>query len=327
MACYVITGGGGFLGKALALRLRALGHEVRTVARGTYPELAAAGIQHTQLDLAAPGSALTDLCRGAEAVFHVAAKVDMWGEYHEFFQANVVGTRHVLDACRAAQVPYLIFTSSPSVIADGKDLCGIDESYPYPRHYEAFYPQTKAQAEQEVLNEGLRGGVRTVALRPHLIFGPGDTNLIPSILRRAGAGKLMQVGEGKNRTDLCYIEDCVEAHLCALRALKRNAALSGKVYFISQGEPVNLWDWVNEVLDRARLAPVRKKVSKKLAMFLAGILEKVCRLLPGNPEPRFTRFLVSEMATSHYFDISAAKRDLGFVPHFTVSEGMEKVVF
>ncbi|MFM1848136.1 MAG: hypothetical protein RL417_1610 [Pseudomonadota bacterium] len=316
---YVISGGGGFVGKALALRLRRENHRVITLARSDYPELRAAGIEHHQVDLSSPPQGWGELCRGADGFFHVAAKVDMWGRYEDFFRINVTGTRNVIAVCRAEGIRKLVYTSSPSVVADGTDLNGVDEGYPYPRHHEAYYPATKAIAEREVLGAP---DLWTAALRPHLIWGPGDTNLLPTIIERAKAGRLVRIGDGRNRVDTTYIEDCVEAHVCAMSALEGNPAARGRAYFISQGKPVELWRWVDEILAASGLPPLQKTVSRRVAHGLAMVSELLARLDPRGREPFLTKFLVSEMATSHYFDISAARKFLGFIPRFTVAEGM-----
>ncbi len=321
MAYYIVTGGAGFLGKAIAVRLKAEGHRVLSLSRRAYPELAAMGIESACADLGGECAKFERVFEGADAVFHVAAMVEMWGHYQDFFRANVVGARNVVSCCKKYAVPKLIYTSSPSVIANGADLCGVDESQPYPTHYEAFYPQTKAQAERELLAESSLT-FRTIALRPHLIFGPGDTNLVPTVLKKARAGRLLKIGSGKNLSDFTYIDDCVQAHLCALRALDQNPTCAGRAYFISQGDPVPLWEWIDRVLSRNHIAPVTRQVPIWLATSLASVCENVCRLLPGMPEPPLTRFLVSEMHTSHYFNIEAAKRELGYRPSVGVWEGL-----
>lgn len=316
---FVISGGGGFVGKALAVRLHHAGHHIVTLARSDYPELRAAGIEHHQVDITSNPESWGHLCAGADGFFHIAAKVDMWGRYEDFFRSNVEGTRHVIAVCRAQKIERLVFTSSPSVVADGTDLLGVDESYPYPRHHEAYYPETKAIAEREVL---ALTDIKALALRPHLIWGPGDTNLLPTIIERAKAGRLVQIGDGKNRVDVTFIDDCVDAHICAMTALERNSAARGRAYFISQGEPVELWRWVNEVLEAQGLPPVKKRITRWVATVVAGVAEAIARLDPKGREPFLSKFLASEMATSHYFDISAARRELGYSPRFSIAQGM-----
>ena len=322
MRC-LVTGAGGFVGLALASELHRQGHTVLGLGRQPYAALAKLGISQVRVDLH-DADAVRAAVRGHEVVFHVASRVGLGGSYHDFFSANVVGTRNVLTACAAAGVARLIYTSSPSVIAGIGDLRGVDESHPYPHHHEAHYPATKAIAEREVLAQHGASGLRTVALRPHLIFGPGDRQLVPRIVARARRGRLVQVGNGKNLADFTYIDDCVAAHLAADRALTADPAVGGQAYFISQGDPVRLWWWVNEVLRHNGLPPVTRSVSLRNARVVGGVLEWLWKLLPLPGEPPLTRFLASEMATDHYFSIERARRALGFVPRWTVAEALER---
>lgn len=323
---YVVVGGGGFVGKALCLKLKSLACHVVALGRNSYPDLEEAGVECFQVDVGTPPDHWKQFFRGAHGVFHSAAKVEMWGRRKDFVRVNVQGTRNVIQACLDAAVPSLVFTSSPSVIADGSNLCGIDESCPYPDRYQAFYPETKARAEREVLAANQQGVLKTVSLRPHLIWGPGDTNLIPTILAKAKAKKLVRVGDGTNLVDLTYIDDCVEAHLLAMQALSSNPQqVAGKAYFISQGDPVRLWDWINQVLVQNGLPKVTRTVTPRTALLAARVLEAGARILEAfnfSVEPALTTFLVKEMSTSHYFSIEAAKRDLGFKPSLTVEQAM-----
>jgi nucleoside-diphosphate-sugar epimerase len=325
---YVITGGGGFVGRALGQALVQRGYQVVSLARGEYPELRELGIETRRVDISAEPSRWVESLKGATGVFHTAAKVDMWGSYRDFFRTNVEGTRNVIWACEQAGVQNLVFTSSPSVIHDGTSLKGINESYPYPQHHHAYYPETKAIAEREVLAASDGASLRTVALRPHLIWGPGDTNLVPTILERARAGRLTRIGDGSNLIDLTYIDDCVSAHLLAMEGLKaKTSRVVGKAYFISQGEPVNMWGWIDEVLARNNLAPVSRSIPVRVAHGLACVMEGVARALNYagiNYAPLLTRFLVSEMATHHYFSIDAARRDLGFQPSYSIAEALNR---
>jgi len=323
MAFYIVTGGAGFLGRALTIALKKAGHRVLSLSRGNYPELEAQGIESAKVDIGRDPALWEHLFTGADAVFHTAALVEMWGAYDDFFRTNVIGTRNILACCKKYKVPRLIVTSSPSVIADGSDLLGIDESYPYPKHFEAYYPETKAQAEKEVLAANC-AELKTIALRPHLIFGPGDTNLGPTILAKARAGKLVQIGNGKNLSDFTYIDDCLQAHLCALSALDTNPRCAGRAFFISQGDPVPLWGWINTLLRYNNLSPVTRSIPAWLARSLATLCETACRILPFLPDPALTKFLVSEMHTSHYFNIEAAKQELGFRPSMGVLEALKR---
>ncbi|MBX7143876.1 MAG: NAD-dependent epimerase/dehydratase family protein [Oligoflexia bacterium] len=321
----LVTGGGGFVGNALCKRLRQDQIETVSVSRGEYPDLAALGVRSVRMDLSSNISALYQVLKGVEVVFHTAAKVDMWGDYQAFYLSNVVATQNLLSVAKAAGVRRFVFTSSPSVIANGADLEGIDESQPYPKHYSAHYPRTKAIAERMVLKAN-GPEFRTVSLRPHLIFGPGDHHLVPTIIERARAGRLPQVGAGKNKVDLCFIDDCVEAHICAAVALADSSVAAGRAYFVSQGEPVLLWDWIAELVARAGLPPLKRRVAVPVARCLAQLSELISDALPWKVEPLLTKFLVEEMSTSHYFNISAARNLLHFQPRFTVSAALEKTM-
>lgn len=320
-----VTGGGGFVGSAVCRRLHALGHDVTALGRRPAAALAAEGIRTAVQDLAAADAVekLAAAWAGVECVFHVAAHVRMWGPREAFLRGNVTATEHVIAACRAAGVRKLVFTSSPSVIAGDDDLRGVDESRPYPARHRALYPETKAAAERAVL-AAHGAALRTIALRPHLIFGPGDTNLVPTILARAGAGRLVQVGDGENLVDLTFIDDCVEAHVLAAAALDERPAVGGKPFFVSQGGPVRLWEWISRVLDLHGVAPVRRRIPAGVARLLGSAAEAVWRVCRLESDPPLTRFLAEEMATDHYFDISAARRELGYEPSCDVWEATER---
>ncbi len=321
MRC-LVTGAGGFVGLALARELRAAGHTVIGLSRQSYPALADLGVMQVQADLAAT-EALLAATRDIEVVFHVASRVGLGGTYQDFFETNVVGTKNLLHACRISGVQRLIYTSSPSVVAGGGHLRGVNEDHPYPLHYEAHYPATKALAEREVIAAHAPSGLRTLALRPHLIFGPGDRQLAPRLIERARVGRLLQVGDASNRADFTYIDDCVAAHIAADRALRDSPTVGGQPYFISQGDPVLLWGWVNEVLRYNGLPPVKRRVSYGTARLIGGVLESLWSCLPLPGEPPLTRFLASEMATDHYFCIDRARTRLGFQPRWTVAQALQ----
>ena len=319
----LVTGGGGFLGLAVVRALRARGDAVRTFSRGSYAALNAAGIEQVQGDLA-DAAAVAHAVQGCDAVFHVAARPGIWGDYADYHRANVSGTENVIAACRGHRVPRLVYTSSPSVVFDGRDMEGVDESVPYPAHYEAHYPHTKAQAEQ-LVRAANDAQLATVSLRPHLIWGPGDKHLLPRMLARARAGQLRRIGSRPNLIDTIYIDNAADAHLMAADRLAPGARLAGKVYFISQGEPVPMWDMVNRLLAAADAPQVTRAVPVWLALAMAQGFEAAHRLTGNAHEPRLTRFVVREMSTAHWFDISAARRDLGYAPRVSIHEGLERL--
>lgn len=312
------------MGKALARALVARGHRVTVTSRKALPDLESFGVEVINVDLDGDLSGLKPYLRDVDAIFHTAAKVSMWGKFEEFYRTNVEATRTLLKLAQGAGVEKFIYTSSPSVVANGSDLCNVDESIPYPDTYEAFYPQTKAEAEREVLATNAQHGMKTIALRPHLIFGPGDTNLIPTVIAKAQAGRLVRIGDGKNLTDLTFIEDCVDAHIAAYESLGTNPRAAGRPYFISQGEPVVMWDWVDSVLAGFQLGPVKRTIPLSVARLLAHGAEWWAKRMAPEKEPFLTSFLVTEMATSHYFNIDAARTELGFVPRRSIQQAMHE---
>lgn len=310
----VVTGGGGFLGKALSKALISEGALVRTIQRSFYPILDELGVKQFQLDLSTTSvNELAKVINGADIVFHTAAKVSMWGIEADFIASNINGTKNLIEACIVSKCNRFVFTSSPSVIANGSDLRDVDESIPYPNFYHSLYPKTKAKAEQIVLAAN-SDKFFTLSLRPHLIYGPGDTSLEELVVKKAKAGRLVQIGAGENLADFTYIDDCVEAHLCAAESLLNNPNCRGRAYFISQGQPIKLWEWIEAALRRNNLPAIKRKIPARLAIFLGSFFETICKLSPIDIDPPFTRFLAEEMSTDHYFDISAARRELGFNP-------------
>ncbi len=319
----LVTGGGGFLGLAIVRRLVERGDRVRSLARQRYPALDARGVEQIQGDIADPG-AVEKVASGCELIFHVAAKAGIWGRLEDFRRINVEGTRNVLAACRKHGIHRLVYTSSPSVVFSGKDLAGVNESIPYPSHYEAHYPRTKAEAEQLVLAAN-GPDLATVALRPHLIWGPGDNHLIPRIIAKARAGRLRRLGRGNPLIDSIFIDNAADAHILAADRLAPGSPVAGKAYFLSQGEPIPLWDLVNRILDAAELPPVTRSVPVSVAVAVGWLLEGIYGLLGWQAEPPMTRFLARELSTAHWFDISAARRDFGYQPQVSIDEGLRRL--
>ncbi len=319
----LVTGGGGFLGGAIVRRLVERGDTVRSLSRRHYPDLEALGVEQVRGDVA-DSDAVTKATAACDVVFHVAAKAGVWGRYDEYHRANVVGTENVLTACREHAVPRLVYTSSPSVVFDGRDLEGVDESMPYPKHYEAYYPQTKALAERAVLQAN-GPSLSTVALRPHLIWGPGDNHLVPRILARGRAGKLRRIGKQNKLIDTTYIDNAADAHLLAADRLTPGSPIAGKAYFLSQGEPLPLWDMVNRILAAGGVAPVTRTVPTSVAYLAGWFFEMLYGVLGRRDEPPLTRFVARELSTAHWFDLTAAKRDLGYEPHVSIDEGLRRL--
>lgn len=319
----LVTGAGGFIGGHLARRLLKEGHQVRAFQRGSYPNLQRDGIDVHQGDLRSE-DLVNEAVRGCDAVFHVAALAAVSGPYREFHQINVQGTQYIIDACQKHGVQKLIYTSSPSVVFDGKNQEGINESVPYPRSYLAHYPETKAIAERAILAAN-GPELATISLRPHLVWGPGDRHLVPRIIDRARSGKLKLIRCQNTRIDATYIDNAVEAHIAAFSSLAMGAPCSGKPYFIANDEPIPVEQLIKGILNAAGLPAVKPTVSPRLAYLIGTILDWIHRI-PGWPgEPIMTRFTAKQLSTSHWFDLSAARRDLNWKPVVSTEEGLRRL--
>ncbi|OUU23733.1 MAG: hypothetical protein CBC13_04780 [Planctomycetia bacterium TMED53] len=320
MKC-LITGAGGFIGGRLAQRLIEMGHEIVTFQRGEYPHLNDLGGTHYRGSLD-HFDQLMAAFSDVDAVFHVAALAAISGPKEDFERTNVIGTQNVIDACRKNGIERLIFTSSPSVVFSGGDQNGIDESEPYPDHFLADYPRTKALAEGAVLSANDEQ-LKTIALRPHLVWGPGDRHLFPRIIDRARNNKLKLVRRPGMKIDACYIDNAIDAHICALEKLDSNPACRGKAYFISNGEPIAPEDLIQQFLECEGLPLIRPTLPPAVARFAGWLIESLYKTPFFNGEPPVTRFVVRQQSTSHWFDLSAAKRDLDWVPKVSTEEGMK----
>lgn len=324
----LVTGGTGFLGRRLVERLLAEGRTVTVLARRADPGLAARGVRFVCASLD-DTAAVAAACAGMETVFHTAAKVGVWGRYADFHRTNVLGTRALLEGCRAHGTRLFVHTSTPSVVYNGRDLADADESLPLTTSCPSPYPLTKAIAEREVLAAN-SPSLRTVALRPHLIWGIGDPHLVPRVLGRARAGRLRIVGSGENRVDLVHVDNAVDAHLLAEAALRRSpgsgSAPAGRAYFITNGEPVRLWDWINQLLTGVGEPPVTRRVPLGVATAAGALCETAWRIFPFQGEPPMTRFIAAELAHDHWFNLAAARRDLGYQPKISMAAGTAALI-
>jgi len=319
----LVTGGGGFLGQAICKQLAAAGHGVIAFNRNRYPALDEANIEQRIGDVTHLDSVLA-ASKGLDAIVHSAGKVGAWGKLEEYYEANVRGTDNVLAACDMHEIRKLVFTSSPSVVQNGSDLEGVDESTPYSNHYLSAYQQTKALAEQRVLAAN-GAKLATVALRPHFIWGPGDPNLLPRILKQARSGRLRLIGKEPKKIDTTFVENAAEAHVLALDKLDIGSPIAGKVYFISQGEPVTQ-EWLINAWLRADGFPAEaRRMPLGLAKFLGVACENIYHALGIKSEPPLTRFIVEQLSTSHWFNINAARRDLGYTPKVSMQEGLVRL--
>jgi nucleoside-diphosphate-sugar epimerase len=319
----LVTGGGGFLGKAVVRKLVERGNDVQSFSRGNYPDLEKLGVAQNRGDLA-DFEAISRAVSGCDTVFHVGAKAGYWGPYEEYYYTNVIGTENVINACKKHGIRRLVYTSSPSVVFGKQNMEGADESVPYPdpKHYLAAYPKTKAMAEQMVLKVNSKE-LATVSLRPHLIWGPADNHLLPRIINKAKAGRLMFIGKGDNLIDTVYIENAAKAHLLAADRLFPGSSISGNVFFITNGEPRSMKEIINNIMEIYELPKIHRRVNPKMAYFGGWVLETIHKVLRIKKEPLVTRFIAKEFGTAHWFDISAAKNDLNYKPEeYSIDRGM-----
>ena len=321
----LLTGASGFLGGAIAERLLSRGDQLVAVQRSAAPALQARGVHVVQADLGDPEQLpkLQTAAKDCDAILHVAALAGHWGDYQTYFRANVLATQHVLQIARAQGVQRFVYTSTPSVAHAGGDLNGVDESTPIPTHFAAHYPATKAKAEAMVLAAN-GADLASCALRPHLIWGPGDQHLLPRLVARARAGRLKFIGPAK-LIDSIYIDNAADAHLLALDRLQPGAACAGKAYFLSNDQPMLLDELVNRLLACAELGPVHARVPVWVAKSVGTLLEYAYRFLPLSGEPLMTRFVAEQLSTAHYYDISAAKRDLDYRATVSIESGLARL--
>ena len=317
----LVTGGGGFLGKAIVGQLMESGKKVISFSRHESLALRKMGVDQIQGDLSNREAVLRAV-EGMDAVFHVAAKAGVWGGYNSYYDINVRGTEHVIEACRTHGNLPLVHTSSPSVVFHSSDMEGENESLPFAPSYLTHYPETKALAEQRVMAAS-RQGLSCIILRPHLIWGPGDNHLIPRIIERGH--RLKRIGRKDDLVDTIYVDNAAHAHLLALDRLLRDPGLSGRAYFISQDAPISKWALMDAFLAAAGKPPVKGHISARTAYGIGWLLETLYGILGISSEPPMTRFVAKELATSHWFDISRAKTELGYRPRVSTEEGLKRV--
>lgn len=319
----LVTGGGGFVGGTIVDQLLARGYSVRSFGRSPQPAMKKKGVEVVCGDLSSSED-VRSACVGMDAVFHVAAKAGVWGDWDSFYKPNVLGTRNIVAACQAEKIHRLVYTSTPSVVFNGEPIRGGGSEMPYGRDWLCHYAHTKAIAEREALYAN-SNDLRVVALRPHLIFGPGDPHLLPRVIESVKAGRLKIVGKGNNRVDVSYVEDVAAAHLNAFDALL-NGKCAGRAYFISQGEPVELWPWLNGVLKGLGHPPLTKKIPLVAGYAAGAIAECIWKVLSKSGEPPITRFVAVELAKDHYFNVEDAYQDLGYKPSIEMEVAVQNTI-
>ena len=316
----LVTGGGGFLGSAICRRLRQGGDEVVAFQRGAAEELRNIGVHIHRGDIS-DAAALGEAARGCTAAIHTAAKAGIWGDAADYQRCNVAGTQNVISVCRSLAIPHLVHTSSPSIVHGDADIEGGDESLPVSSHFLSPYPATKAAAERLVLTANDRE-LKTTALRPHLIWGPGDPHILPRLAARVRKGRLALPGVNK-RIDTVFVENAALAHVLALRELQGQARCAGKAYFISNDEPLPQGEIIRRLLGAIGISAEIIPVPAWLAKAAGALCETTWPLLGLKSEPPVTRFAANQLTTAHWYNISAAKRDLAYRPEFTITQGLD----
>ena len=318
----LVTGGGGFLGSAVCRQLFGLGHHVIAFQRSDANHLARLGIAVVRGDIC-HSSDLSRIAEGCDAIVHTAGKAGVWGDAAEYQQINVDGTVNVIEACRQNGIRCLVHTSSPSIVHAGGDIDGADESLPIADHFSAPYPASKAAAERLIIAANSEH-LRTVALRPHLIWGPGDPHILPRLAAKARGGSLALPGPDK-LIDTIFVENAAQAHVNALQELAGAARCAGKAYFVTNNEPLPQGEIIQRLLAAIGVEVRIRAVPIGVAMTAGAICEFVWRALRLNSEPPVTRFSVEQLATAHWFDTRAAERDFGYRPAITIAEGLQRL--
>lgn len=324
----LVTGGCGFLGRALVDALVERGDSVTVLDMNITPWRS--DVQFVRADVR-DARVVEDAVAGQDVVFHNASLVHTKGSKVDVVRGvNLDGTRNVLGACQRTGVPRLVYVSSASVVYAGADIENGDETLPYARSFPTTYAETKRIAEEEVLRASGQHGVLTCALRPHLIFGPADTRLLPAIIANARAGKLkIKVGRRDWLSDFTYVTNIVDALLAADERLVPGSPVPGQAYFITNGEPITFWDFVGRVLGPLGFPPPRFAIPGAVAYAFAAVREAFDTYVRGgtlNAEEGVSRFAVRYITTHHYYSHAKATRDLGYVPRVKLAEGIERTV-
>ncbi|MBW8182354.1 2-alkyl-3-oxoalkanoate reductase [Shewanella nanhaiensis] len=319
-----VTGAGGFLGKAICKRLLAAGIQVTGFARGDYPELSTMGVKMVKGDIADQTSVI-EAMRGCDLVFHVASKAGVWGSKLSYFSPNVAGAANIIQGCKQLGIANLVYTSTPSVTFAGEDEVGIDETAPYADTFLNYYGESKAVAEKMMIDANSEE-LKTVSLRPHLIWGPEDPHLVPRVISRARAGRLKLVGREDKLVDTIYVDNAAYAHiLAAINLSEPDPKVAGRAYYLSNDEPITMADMLNNILACVDMPKVTQRVPASLAYGVGVILEAFYSLMNKQEEPVMTRFVARQLSTSHYFNISAAKTDFGYSAIVSIDQGMVKL--
>lgn len=317
-----VTGATGFLGYRLIQRLQSLGHEVLATGRNKHmgEKITYLGLPFKRGSLEDRAFVMSLIPDGTDAVIHCAGLASPWGPYESFYQANVVATEHVIEACLARGVKRLVHVSTPSIYVEYKDKFDVKESDPLPIEFVTHYAKTKYLAEQKVF-EAHQKGLETLMIRPRALVGAGDTVIMPRLLRAHHEGRLRVIGDGKNQVDLTPVSNVIDALILCLNAPED--AL-GEAYNISNGQPVKLWDFLKAVFAKMHLTLNEKRIPFGVAYGVAKSMEQAAKLLPEQPEPPLTCYGVGMLAKTQTLNIDKARQKLGYEPQQSLDEAVDE---
>ena len=310
----LVTGASGLLGRTTAELLRRRGDEVTVLQRRT----AGLGTREVLGDVADP-AVVRAASRGQDAVLHLAAKVDVVGRWADYAHANIEGTRQVVAACREAGVRRLVHVSSPSVAHAGTALAGVGAEPADPARARGHYSRSKAVAELDALAaDGAELSV--LAVRPHLVWGPGDTQLVARIVERARAGRLPLLGSGAALVDTTYVDNAAAALVAAL-----DSAAHGEPLVVSNGEPRPIGEILARLCRAAGVPGPGRRVPYRVAWLAGAAAEGAWTLARRTSVPPLTRFLAEQLATAHWFDQRRTRTALGWTPQVSLEEGFTRL--
>lgn len=319
----LITGACGFVGRALTDRFADAGHDV--IASDVRGHSHRSDVRFQSLDIR-DAAAVRRALVGVDTVIHNASLVHTKQNCIEaVWDVNLRGTEHVLSACESERVSKLVYISSASAVYEGRDIENGDETLPYSRISQAPYADSKIAAEKTVLQAAAEGRVAACAIRPHVVFGPGDARFIPAIVEKARQGKLSrEVGDRSKLSDFTYITNLVDGVQAAVERLSADSPVNAQAYFITNGEPMAFFEFVERFLLALGYPAIKGRVPYWLAYAAAAVAEGIDTLRGGTlgQENGLTRFAVQYMNTHHYFSVEKARRDLGYTPAVNLDEGI-----
>ncbi len=323
----LVTGGGGFLGLAVCKALSQAGYKVRSYSRSTYAKLADLGVKQFAGDIG-DYERLKEAASGCSVFVHTAAKAGIWGEWQDYEHVNVHGTKNCLKVAKDLGITKFLYTSSPSVVFNGVSIEGANEDLAHSVADYTFYQQSKKCAELSVLKaqKASNGAMSLIILRPHLIWGEQDPHFLPRLVGRAEQGRLVKIGKGHNRVDVIHVENAAHAHLLAVKKLLADPPQLPRIYFVSDQGPVNLWEFIDDLLAAKGQQKVRRSIPLMPAIFMGAIAEFIYRLpILRGKEPRMTRFLALQLGHSHFFSQERAKSELGYSAIVSKQEGLARI--